>query len=232
MLRAALGLMAMLSWPLGAAPVAAGDAASVAVREAMAEALDTGASGTTAGVACAGDCDGDGQVSVNELVRAVAIALGLAPVSDCAMVDVDGNGRAEVAELVGAVGHLLNGCGGGDESVCGGPLTSAPKLCDLTITPKRTTAFGTLRISFAISDLEGDLTEICGALARQSDPQPELQCDPLEIDPEPINDVIELPPIQLMGAANGNYVFYLQLRDARGARTAVVSATFTVGVRV
>ena len=59
---------------------------------------------------------------------------------------IDYNGSSiggMVAELVGAVGSALNGCGGGEESVCGGPVTSAPKLCGLTITPRRTTAFGT-----------------------------------------------------------------------------------------
>ena len=111
-------------------------------------------------------------------------------------------------------------------------MTSSPKLCDLTITPRRTTAFGTLRISFAISDREGDLTQICGAVARKSDPQPQLACDPINVEAEPVNAVLEIPPIKLMGAANGTYVLYLQLRDARGASTAVVSAEFVVGVRV
>jgi hypothetical protein len=169
---------------------------------------------------------------VNELVRAVAIAVGLAPLGDCDAIDTSGNGGAEVAELVAAVGSALNGCGGGEESVCGGPVTSAPKLCDLTITPRRTTAFGTIRISFAISDREGDLTQICGVLARKSDPQPPLQCDAIDVEPEPVNAVLEVPPITLMGAANGTYVLYLELRDSRGASTGVVSAEFVVGVRV
>src|SRR4030095_11588574 len=39
---------------------------------------------------CAGDCDGDGEVAINELIRAVNISLGLARVSDCLAVHTGG----------------------------------------------------------------------------------------------------------------------------------------------
>jgi hypothetical protein len=186
----------------------------------------------SAGIACAGDCNDDGRVSVDELVRAVSIALGAAPPSQCPGLDADGSGSVEVPEVIAAVGHALDGCGGEGASVCGGPITSAPKLCELTITPSRTTAFGTLNISFALSDLEGDLVEICGALAARSAPQPTLSCDDLPSENGTVNTVLQFPPIKLNGAANGTYVLYLQVRDASGARSAVISATFTVGIRV
>lgn len=60
---------------------------------------------------CAGDCGGDGTVTVNELVQAVAIALGSAAPGACTAVDTDGNGQVTVAELIGAVNSVLNGCG-------------------------------------------------------------------------------------------------------------------------
>lgn len=227
MVRCAVALLGAL---VLAAPAARADDLATAVRAALAAALAAGPAATVAGVSCAGDCNGDGRISVDELVRAVGIALGNDPPSACPGLDTSGNGRVEVGELVAAVGRALNGCGD-DESVCGGPITSAPTLCDLTVTPRITTAFGTLRISFALSDLEGDLTQICGALALSRDPQPALACDPLPPRAETVNAVLELDPIQLMGARNGTYVLYLQVRDARGGRSAVVSATFTVGVR-
>jgi hypothetical protein len=201
-----------------------------AVRPAAAAAPDD--LGEPAGIACAGDCNGDGRVSVDELVRAVSIALGAAPASQCPGLDANASGGVEVPEVIAAVGHALDGCGGEGESVCGGPITSAPKACELTITPRRTTSFGTLNISFALSDLEGDLAEICGALALQSAPQPTLSCDPLPSENRTVNEVLQFPPIKLNGAATGTYVLYLQLRDARGARSALISATFTVGVRL
>lgn len=227
----------MLRWamaPIGAVmllsmPARAGDDVAAAARSGVAAAIAARGAGTIAGLPCPGDCNGDGRVSVDELVRAVGLALG--DPGFCLGLDSSGNGQIEVAELVAAVGRALNGCLDGTQSVCGGPITSAPQLCDLTVTPRITTAFGTIRISFALSDLEGDLAQICGALALARDPQPELACDPLPAANETVNAVLQLDPIQLMGARNGSYVLYLQVRDAQGRRSAVVSATFTVGVR-
>jgi len=61
---------------------------------------------------CRGDCDGDGTVGVNEIVRAVGIALGQTSVDACPDADVDGNGAVSVNELVAAVAAALNGCAG------------------------------------------------------------------------------------------------------------------------
>ena len=59
--------------------------------------------------ACTGDCDGDGQVSVAELVRGVGIALGSAPLSGCAAADRDGDGQVRIEELVAALDGALDG---------------------------------------------------------------------------------------------------------------------------
>jgi sugar lactone lactonase YvrE len=61
---------------------------------------------------CAGDCDGDGEVSIAELIRAIRIPLGEDPLDDCRNVDVDGNGTVAINELVSAVNNALQGCGG------------------------------------------------------------------------------------------------------------------------
>jgi len=58
--------------------------------------------------ACAGDCNGDGAVAVNELVLGVNMALGNP--ATCAAMDDDHNGQIGIAELVRAVGSALNGC--------------------------------------------------------------------------------------------------------------------------
>jgi hypothetical protein len=63
-----------------------------------------------AAAGCAGDCDGDGQVAVNELVTGVGIALGGQPLAACPSVDGDGDGTAGIAELVAAVNGALLGC--------------------------------------------------------------------------------------------------------------------------
>jgi hypothetical protein len=58
---------------------------------------------------CAGDCDGDGLVTVDELVLAVRLALGDG-LGTCTSLDVDGQAGVTVDELVAAVRNALDGC--------------------------------------------------------------------------------------------------------------------------
>jgi hypothetical protein len=60
---------------------------------------------------CSGDCDHSGTVTVDELVRAVDIALGHQSVGTCALIDVDADAAVSIAELVAAVDRALSGCG-------------------------------------------------------------------------------------------------------------------------
>lgn len=60
--------------------------------------------------ACAGDCDGSGAVGINELVTAVGIALGNAPVTTCGAADRDRDGAVAIHELIAAVASALDGC--------------------------------------------------------------------------------------------------------------------------
>lgn len=59
---------------------------------------------------CAGDCDGDGRVSVAELITGVRIALGDAPIEQCLPFDADGGGGVSVDELTLGVGTALHTC--------------------------------------------------------------------------------------------------------------------------
>lgn len=60
--------------------------------------------------ACAGDCDGSGQVSINELLLGVNILIGNASPEQCRAVDTNGDGRVAVNELVQAVNAALGSC--------------------------------------------------------------------------------------------------------------------------
>jgi hypothetical protein len=60
--------------------------------------------------ACPGDCDGDGVVAINELVRGVRIALGEDVLGVCVVMDGDRSGQVNVNELITAVTRALNGC--------------------------------------------------------------------------------------------------------------------------
>jgi hypothetical protein len=59
---------------------------------------------------CAGDCDSDGEVSINELVTVVNIALGGAPLEQCFTADTNHDGAAAVNEVIGAVNLALSSC--------------------------------------------------------------------------------------------------------------------------
>ena len=63
-----------------------------------------------AAATCAGDCDGDGQVAINEIITGVNIALGSTPVGNCAAVETNGDGEVGINELIQAVNSGLNGC--------------------------------------------------------------------------------------------------------------------------
>jgi hypothetical protein len=63
-----------------------------------------------AGVTCAADCDGDGAVSIDELILAVSIALALASVNRCPVADLDADGTVRIGEIIAAVSASLSGC--------------------------------------------------------------------------------------------------------------------------
>jgi len=60
--------------------------------------------------ACGGDCDGDGAVTVNELLIGVNIALGAQPIAQCPSFDSNGDGDVTLDELIQATLRALNGC--------------------------------------------------------------------------------------------------------------------------
>ncbi|HVN83673.1 MAG TPA: hypothetical protein VMW17_02390 [Candidatus Binatia bacterium] len=92
--------------------------ASIGDKSAIDQTFDRGANkskivltNTTVGSnACVGDCDGSNTVSVDELVKGVNIALGLADVSTCSAFDADNSNTVTVDELVKGVNNALSGC--------------------------------------------------------------------------------------------------------------------------
>src|SRR5215472_6464806 len=60
--------------------------------------------------ACPCDCNGDGVVTVNELIQGVDILLGSVAFSQCVAADPTGSGRVTVSDLVAAVNATLSGC--------------------------------------------------------------------------------------------------------------------------
>jgi hypothetical protein len=59
---------------------------------------------------CVGDCGNDGAVTVEELIKGVNIALGVAPLSDCPQFDADHSTDVTVEELIQGVNIALSKC--------------------------------------------------------------------------------------------------------------------------
>jgi 6-phosphogluconolactonase (cycloisomerase 2 family) len=59
---------------------------------------------------CTGDCDGDGVVTIDEIIRGVNIALGGLPLEECRWFDASGDSTVTVDEIVLAVNNSLNDC--------------------------------------------------------------------------------------------------------------------------
>ena len=60
---------------------------------------------------CTGSCNGDDEVTINELLTMVNIALGNASLADCEPGDVNQDGEITVNEILAAVNNALGGCG-------------------------------------------------------------------------------------------------------------------------
>jgi hypothetical protein len=60
--------------------------------------------------ACTGDCNGDGAVTVDEIVTGVNIALDTVGIASCATFDADGSTTVTVDEIITAVNLALGGC--------------------------------------------------------------------------------------------------------------------------
>lgn len=87
------------------------------------------ATSATAQAQCVGDCDGNGEVAINELILGVNIALGSAEVEQCEAMDANGDGEVSINELITAVNNALGGCE--VNGVCGdGEVNVEGETCD------------------------------------------------------------------------------------------------------
>jgi hypothetical protein len=80
---------------------------------------------------CSGDCDSNGEVTIDELIKGVNIALATVPIATCASFDTSGDGEVTINELIAAVNNALSGC----QAV---PPTVTPGMPTRTRTPSPT----------------------------------------------------------------------------------------------
>jgi hypothetical protein len=102
--------------------------------------------------ACVGDCGGTGEVTVNELIIMINIALGTENVQMCPGADPDADGKVTVNEIILGVNNLLNACPSEASPTPTPSMTDTP-----TDTPTATaTAQGVLSIAEAAArDADG-----------------------------------------------------------------------------
>jgi hypothetical protein len=62
------------------------------------------------GFSCFGDCNDSGQVSVDDLLTMVNVALGSAPITACKAGEANGDERIGIDEILAAVNNALYGC--------------------------------------------------------------------------------------------------------------------------
>ncbi len=260
---------------------------------------------------CAGNCDEGSEVTVDELILGVNIALGRSPLSLCMLFDSDDDRQVSINELTRAVSNSIYGCGvipptrtrtatpsrtrtpsrtatrsvtrtpsrtrtatpsvtlsptvtqtrpptgtptrttpptkttaptrtqprtatprptstpRSVSSVCGGSVTSVPKLCNLSVRPNPVSSFGSIRIRFGISDLEGDIDLLCLGIAFPP-LEPMVDCDFITPQGSLINEVLETDPLPLGGLSPGTYLIGINVSDSRGNDSNVVTASFEV----
>jgi hypothetical protein len=68
---------------------------------------------------CTGDCNGDGSVTIDELITGVAIVLETTPLTACPVLAGGGTGHVDVSRLLIAVTNAIDGCpaGVGDPAI-------------------------------------------------------------------------------------------------------------------
>lgn len=86
------------------------DFSKLTSKAALAAALLLGAASESDAQSCACDCNGDGTVTIAELIRAVNISLGAQPIDNCLSADGNNSGTVAINELIRCVNASLGGC--------------------------------------------------------------------------------------------------------------------------
>lgn len=106
---------------------------------------------TQPALACAGDCDADGMVTVADLVRGVTLSLGTAAVDTCIAFDRDGDGTVVVNELILGVNAALSGCLP-DAEICQRTVATRLDRCVRRVNEAQRTCYATSGTACAPDD--------------------------------------------------------------------------------
>ena len=124
-------------------------------------AVVVGALASAAQGQCVGDCDGTGEVTINELIVGVNIALGNAAIDDCPSFDANSDGEVTINELIAAVNNALQGCPDNEATPTDTPEEATPTATD---TPEEATPTPT--------DTPGEATPTATVMSEPPTPTP------------------------------------------------------------
>ena len=83
-----------------------------------------------AAAVCTGDCNGDNEVTVDEIITMVNIANGVSPLEVCPNADGNGDGEVSIDDIISAVNNANNGCPPPTGRECGNGTIKPPEECD------------------------------------------------------------------------------------------------------
>lgn len=114
-------------------------------------------------------------------------------------------------------------------SVCGGTITSAPKLCSVEVVPNPVPLFGFFRVRYCLSDSEGDLRQACIAV-RTSPQEPLPVCAAVSVAGGRVNGCFETNQ-QASTQPAGSYGLILFFDDRGGNRSNIVETGFRISAQ-
>jgi hypothetical protein len=120
--------------------------------------------------ACVGDCDGDGSVTVVEIINGVNIALGTSPLGACMSFDSSGDGEVTIDELLSGINNALNSCPAVGPTVIYDRVDrrpSTPFPDDFWLVPDDTKPTG-VRVNVPVPVATADVQGIFRALLRET----------------------------------------------------------------
>jgi hypothetical protein len=111
-------------------------------------------------------------------------------------------------------------------SICGGSITSTPKLCSVEVVPNPVPLFGSFGVRFCVSDFEGDLAQRCIGI-RTSPQAPLPTCVPVSTGGGTINNCFQSDAINSTQPA-GSYGLLMYFDDRGGNRSNIVEVGFNI----
>jgi hypothetical protein len=149
---------------------------------------------------CIGDCDGNGEVSVNELIVGVNIALDLAPTTMCEAMDRNGDAMVSIDELLAAVNTALDGCPPRPTSTASPTSPTATSTSSPPATPTATLTPSPTETVTTTPSLT-PTTSATSPVVPSATPTPTVPLTPIPFPAGPVQPILQNLPAALLSIA-------------------------------